>query len=160
MKGMMRSLLVVGLVILLGCLGANGQSVSASESLKVMQAVERVFRMFENPDYAQFEKESTDWIYCILCRQRPHPKHYYMMRRKEFFKNHIESLNDFEDFRRAKKSRKIVLMEKSDGNHDFYVCLSAWERDEWVEGHGGSCLGLFFTNGEHGLLFSGIETIP
>jgi len=160
MKGMKGSLLVVGLIILFGCLGANGQSVSASDSLKVMLAVERVFRMFENPDYAQFEKESTDWIYCIHCLERPHPKHYYMLRRKDFFKNHIESLNEFEDFQKAKNSSQMWLSAENNEVSDITAFISAWAKDEYQIGSEGSSLGINFKRDGNGFRFSGIETIP
>ncbi len=125
-----------------------------------MQAIEQVFQMFEKPDYAQFEKASTDWIYCILCRLSPHPRHYYKMRRKDFFENHIESLNEFEDFQRAKKSRKIVLIEEFDKDDEYAVCIDAWKSDEAVDGHCGSCLAIHFHRHGNGFLFSGISTIP
>jgi hypothetical protein len=160
MKGMKGSLLVVGLVILLGCFGANGQSVSASDSLKIMQAVERVFRMFENPDHAQFEKESTDWIYCIHCREKPHPKHYYMMRRKEFFNEHLERINGFAYFQKAKNLSQVWLSAENNEVSDITAFISAWAKDECQIGHEGSCLGMNFKRDGNDFRFSGIETIP
>ena len=159
MKFVIKGLSIACLVIL-GSFRANGQPVSESDSLKIMAAIEEVFQMFEKPDYAQFEKASTDWIYCILCRQRPHPRHYYMMRRKDFFENHIESLNEFEDFRKAKVSTKVWLEAENNKVSDITAFILAWAKDEYQMGSEGSCLGINFKRKANGFLFSGIETIP
>ncbi len=159
MNKAMKNLWVV-ILIILGSVKANAQSVSTSDSLKIMEAIEQVFQMFEKPDYAQFEKSSTDWIYCILCRQRPHPRHYYMMRRKDFFENHMESLKEFEDFRKAKVSTQVWLEAENNKVSDITAFVLVWKKDEYQVGSEGSCLGINFKRHGNGFQFSGIETIP
>jgi len=85
----MKNLSIVCLMIF-GSSKAHGQRVSPSDSLKVMEAIEQVFQMFEKPDYAQFVKASTEWIYCTTCFEGPEGlTNGYLLDSKVFFSSRL-----------------------------------------------------------------------
>lgn len=137
------------------------QTISISDSLEIRNKVHTVFELFENPDFSEFEKISTEKIYCIICFNRPdlidEP---FMLDRKEFFDNHLKEINKSDHFIRAKKSKKIILIKDNDHRTDITVFFTIYEEDELYPGHEGGQLGIFFKKVNGDYKFAGIETIP
>jgi hypothetical protein len=155
----MKNLTIVCLLIL-GSFKAHGQRVSLSDSLKVMEALEQVFQMFEKPDYAQFEKASTDSIYCTTCFKGPEGlTNGYFLDRKIFFSSHLASFQ-MNEMKRARKSTKIHLFSQKSEVSEIIAFIEIWKKDEIVLGHEGGSIGLHFKQDNQRFRFSGIEFVP
>jgi hypothetical protein len=155
----MKRLETLAVISLLWCLTGQAQNVSNSDSLKVMEAVDMTFKLFESPNAEQFKKSSTDRIYCMLCFMEPDPNSSepYMIGQDEFFENHLLSLKDLEAFKRATKSEDIFLNPENNDYSDITFYMTTWQRDEWQEG---SSLGFYFKRSGNRFIFAGIEIIP
>lgn len=155
----MKNLSIVCLMIL-GSIKVNGQSVSTSDSVKVMVAIEQVFQMFERPDYAQFMKASTDWIYCPTCFKGPEGlTNGYFLDSKVFFSNHLPSFQ-LHEMKRAQKSVIINLLGQKSKVSDVIAFIQIWKKDEIELGHEGGSIGIHLKHDGKNFRFAGIEKVP
>lgn len=140
---------------------AYGQDINEKDSLKIVRAVGIVIHNFENPDYNKFEDISTEVIYCILCDGTLESKlDPYVIYRKDFFENHLTNITNFESWKRATTSEELRLIREESKRSDITAYLTTWKKDEWVKGHEGAELGLYFKKVDGEYRFAGIETIP
>ncbi len=138
-----------------------GQTVAKSDSIEIMSKVKTVFTLFEKPNFRDFEKISTEKIYCINCFDKhDFREDSYMIDRKEFFEKELKKINQTEYFSRAKKANEIMLTKENDCRTDITVFFTTYKKDELAPGHEGGQLGIYFkkVNGEY--KFAGLETIP
>jgi len=156
----MKTRAVVALLLLNGSLRANGQHVSQSDSLKIMEAIEQVFQMFEKPDYAQFEKGSTDRIYCTTCFKGPEGlTSGYLLDSKVFFSSHLPSFQ-LHEMKRAQKSTIINLLGHKSKVSDVIAFIQIWKKDEIELGHEGGSIGIHLKHDGKSFRFAGIEKVP
>lgn len=138
-----------------------GQTITPKDSLVIMANVETVFNLFENPDYKDFEKKSTEKIYCIICFDRPilndEP---YMLDRKEFFDNHLTEIKKCDSFIRATKSKDVRLIKEINQSTDITVFFTIYKKDELAPGHEGGQFGIYFKKIKGEYKFAGMETMP
>ncbi|PSL03410.1 hypothetical protein [Cecembia rubra] len=138
-----------------------GQSVAEVDSLKLMKKVKNIFKLFNQPNYSDFKKISTDEIYCIICSdQQKSVEEPYIFSRKSFFDNHLTSINSSDNFIRATKSSTVKLIKENAKMTDITVLFTIYQRDELAPGHEGGQLGIYFKKVKDDYKFAGIETIP
>jgi len=71
----------------------KGQAVSKFDSLKIVSATEKVFKVFENPNLKDFENISSTQIYCLICEEKNNSRHVpYIISRDDFFNFYIDSI--------------------------------------------------------------------
>jgi hypothetical protein len=157
----MKRLLLLTLLYLSQISTIYGQSISKTDSSKVMAAVERVFLSVESSDPSQFKKLATSKLYCYTCKGVADSKlGPYVVRRNDFIKHYLQMIKSSDYWQRAKQSDEIVLVQESKYRSDITVLITTWKEGEYATGHEGAQLGLYFkkVNGE--FRFSGMDTIP
>lgn len=138
-----------------------GQKITATDSLKVMTEVDKIFKVFSSPKLSEFEQISTERIYCIMCFDRPKSKdNPYMLNRKLFFDNYLQDIGKSDIFIRATKKFEVVLVADNNRWSDISVFFTVYQKDELAVGHEGAQLGFYFKKEKDEFKFSGIETIP
>tara|TARA_R110001592_G_scaffold9723_3_gene51443 strand:+ start:1546 stop:2019 length:474 start_codon:yes stop_codon:yes gene_type:complete len=138
-----------------------GQSVSSSDSLKVITANKLLFSAIENNDLEIIKALSTDKIYCMICfdstdfSQSP-----YMLEKIDFINNHLPSIKKNPLYHRAIQSNELLLINEYERRKGITAFWAIYQKNELSPGHEGGQFGVFFrqVNGE--LKFAGLETIP
>lgn len=149
--------------IFLLCLGSFsfGQHLDAKDSLALMSQVKAVFELFKNPVLSDFEKSSTEEIYCIPCDEGPDTSEDpYMYDRRAFFDNHMKELGRSGWFNRAMHAPEVILVEQHDPRTDILVLFTVYKEGELAPVHEGGQLGLHFKKVNNAYKFAGIETTP
>jgi len=84
----------------------------------------------------------------------------YIVKQDKFFNKYLDSIKNFESWKRAKKSKELILVQENKSRSDISAFFTTWKKNEFAEGHEGAQLGIYFKkiNGE--FKFAGIETIP
>ena len=156
----MKHLLILSTSLLSLCTVSLGQTLSPKDSIDVMAKVDTVFRLFRNPDYKAFERNSTEKIYCISCfgeyDDRDEP---YILDRNVFFRRHLKAISKDNAFIRASKSRNIRLSDRNDQS-TIMVLFTIYSQNELDSGHEDEQLGIHFRKINGDYKFAGIETIP
>ncbi|MET3125841.1 hypothetical protein ABID42_000943 [Arcicella rosea] len=149
------------LILIFGVSICKGQSISKNDSLLVMRSLNNVFKNFKNPDFVEFQKISTKVIYCIICEDSKNSKlGIYNLKRNDFFNKHLKAIKNSESWKRASKSKEIILYKQNSRRADVIAFLTTWKANEFAPGHEGAQLGIYFIK-ENGIFkFSGLETIP
>ena len=140
---------------------ANGQSIIYSDSLNIIKSIDQVFKTFESGDFKEFKEISTTEIYCILCEGTLDSKlGPYIIKQDDFYNKYLNSIKNFESWKRAKNSKELILVQENNSRSDITAYITTWKKNEYAEGHEGAQLGIYFKkiNGE--FKFAGIETIP
>lgn len=138
-----------------------GQRVSKKDSLLIMIKVKSVFNVIKNPVFSEFEKLSTEKIYCIICFAKPDfTDTPYMLERRKFYDNHLKEFGQSNSFSRALKSTDIIIIKNNDHRTDVTVLFTIYQRGELAPGHEGGQLGMYFKKVNNVYKFAGIETIP
>ncbi|MBB6002694.1 hypothetical protein [Arcicella rosea] len=149
------------LILLFGVTICNGQSISKKDSLLIMKALNNVFKNFKNPDFVEFQKISTKVIYCIICEDSKNSKlGIYDLKRNDFFNKHLKAIKNSESWKRASKSKEIILYKQNSRRADVIAFLTTWKANEYALGHEGAQLGIYFIKENGVFKFSGLETIP
>ncbi len=157
----MKKALSISIIFLAFNLTSFAQTVGSADSIKIISAINTVFTILEKADYKEFEKISTDKIYCILCNETANSKYGpYMIKRKVFFDKHLNSIKSYKSYQRALKLKEIKLIKEGDFRSDITAFITTYEKDEWAKGHEGEQLGIYFRKIKGKYMFAGIETIP
>lgn len=149
------------LILIFGVSICKGQSISKNDSLLIMRSLNNVFKNFKNPDFVEFQKISTKVIYCIICEDSKNSKlGIYNLKRNDFFNKHLKAIKNSESWKRASKSKEIILYKQNSRRAYVIAFLTTWKANEFALGHEGAQLGIYFIK-ENGIFkFSGLETIP
>ena len=138
-----------------------GQRVSETDSLLIMAKVKSVFSVIKNPVFNEFEKLSTEKIYCTICFGKPNFTNApYILERRKFYDKHLKKLSQSNNFNRAIKSTDIILIKGNDHRTDITVLFTIYQRGELALEHEGGQLGLYFKKVSNEYKFAGIEIIP
>jgi hypothetical protein len=157
----MKKLLLLTFLYLSLISTTYGQSVSKTDSLKVMAAVNKVFLSVENTDFSQFKKIATTKLYCYTCEGAADSKlGPYVVSRNDFMKHYLPAIKSSEYWQRAKQSDEVVLVQENKSRSDITVFITTWKEGEYAIGHEGAQLGLYFKKVNGKFRFSGMETIP
>lgn len=139
------------------------QRISLPDSLQIMKSVDSIFNILKQADYSSFKKSSTKNIYCLPCFTHPNPKKPYIIDRKEFFNNHLDSIRNSDYFIRAINAKQVIFdRTPNDLYHraDIIVLFTIYNQNELAPGHEGDQFGLYLQKHNKGYRFSGLETIP
>jgi serine/threonine protein phosphatase PrpC len=150
-------------ILVISILGSSayGQSISRADSLLLMEALENVFKSFESPDRAEFERISSDEIFCLVCDGLDLPVQSFSINRESFFDDHLRNISVSDVWKRASRSKEIMLHEQKVGTTSIMIVfLTSWKRDELAVGHEGAQLGIHFSKVDGEYKFAGIETVP
>ena len=140
---------------------SSAQSVSKSDSLQVMVAMEKVFRNFESPGFSEFQKIATEEIWCLVCDGALNSEYGpYKIRSKEFYDTYLKNISDSGYWKRAAKSSEIRLQKVKNSSDSITAFITIWNKNEYAPGHEGAELGIHFRKIDRSFKFSGIETIP
>jgi len=157
----MKKQLTILTLLITFALFANGQSIIYSDSLIIIKSIDQAFKTFESGDFKEFKKISTTEICCMICEgtldSQLGP---YIVKQDKFFNKYLDSIKNFESWKRAKKSKELILVQENKSRSDISAFFTTWKKNEFAEGHEGAQLGIYFKkiNGE--FKFAGIETIP
>ncbi len=157
----MKKYSVIFPILLLWTLTLWGQTIDQKDSLEIVNKVNILFDLFENPDFTDFEKISTQKIYCIICFHLPvSDEEWSILDRKEFFDNHLNKIKRSDKFIRATKSKEIMFIRENNVGADISIFFTIYQQDELAPGHEGGQFGISFkkVNGE--FKFAGMETVP
>ncbi len=138
-----------------------GQSVSSSDSLKIIRANELLFSAIENNDFETIKALSTDKIYCMICsNSTDFSQSPFMFEKIDFIKNHIPTIKENPLFHRAIQSTELLLINEDEHRKGITALWTIYKKNELSPGHEGGQFGVFFrkVNGE--FKFAGLETIP
>lgn len=126
-----------------------------------MIQVDSVFKVFADQNFSEFEKISTNKIYCTMCFDRPDSKDdHYMLDRRSFFDHYLENIGKSDVFNRATRKINIILVADNNRWSDISVFFTVYQRDELAPRHEGAQLGFYFKRENGGFKFSGIDTVP
>lgn len=132
-----------------------------SEKEKVESTLKSIFENFDNPNFESFKKISTEKIYCLFCFENPNiTEEPYTTDREYFFKNFIHIIPELENFKKAKASTELKIVNDNNKRSDIIVYLTIWEKGELEKNHEGEQLGIYLKEENGQLKFAGIETIP
>jgi len=139
----------------------NGQSFSQTDSLEIMEALDKVFKSFENPHFSEFRKISTEEIMCFICEDASGSERgSYTVERKSFFDKYLMKIKGYDSWKRASISKEFILHKPNSAGVDIIVFLRTWNKNEYAPGNEGAQLGIYFLKVKGVLKFSGMETIP
>lgn len=138
-----------------------GQKVNQRDSLMIMSQVKAVFKLFSNPVLSDFERLSTNKIYCIICSDKPDTSEEpYIYDKRIFFDKYLKKVGQSDYFNRAMKSSDIIIVEENDRRTDIIVLFTVYKKNELALGHEGGQLGMYFKKVNNVYKFAGLETIP
>jgi hypothetical protein len=148
-------------ILLIYSITTFGQNTEITDSIKIMDAIKKVQNNFDNPNYENFSNISTTEIYCNFCIEKKNsflgP---YRVKRKEFFDKYLKMVNENQIWIKSKKLNNIYLLRENKKWSDITALITIWKKNEIVQGHEGSQLGIHFKKINDDFKFAGIETIP
>jgi len=145
-------------IMILFCIKVNGQSLSKTDSLEIVQAVNAVFETLERPNYKDFKAITLDSIKCAICDDGQ--KGAQSIGRSQFFNKNLASVSNHDLWKRAiKRENQIIVVENKPWS-DVSVFFQTYKLDELAKGHEGAQLGLWFKKDNGMFKLAGIETIP
>ena len=157
----MKRHLTILTVLLLWTSISRGQNVSEKDSVYLMEKVDTLFGLFENPDLTSFERISTEKIHCMICFDGPDLRDEpYMLNRIEFYEKHLNRLKQFDSFIRAKRSKDIMFVRENGQVADVTVFFTIYQKDELAPGHEVGQFGISFKKANGEFKFAGMETVP
>ena len=157
----MKKIFPILICLLSWSIGSYGQTIDKSDSLKVMEAVSKVFMNFRSPTFSEFKEISTNEITCTICEGALDLKlGQYVIKRKDFFNIYLKEVLNDGHWERASNSKEIMLGKGYKPKDDIIVYFTTWKMNEYAPGHEGAQLGIHFKKVDGQFKFAGISSIP
>jgi hypothetical protein len=156
----MKKLTYILIFLLICTFLSNGQSVSYSDSLKISVVLDQVLKSLKEASLTDFQKFSTDELYCSLCtiNQSPQPVTTFIAR-EVFYNDFEQNIKKSKVWKRYIESKHISFFKEPIANKRFSDITVYYSIIGINESESGQ-IGLFFKKINEEYKFAGIEAIP
>jgi hypothetical protein len=167
----MKEIAAILCFFLLGMIHSCGQSidkekvkdVAGSDSVKAVETLKEIFKSFKNVNFQEFEKISSDSIYCMICfKETDFSDKPYMLNRRDFFDNHLQQIIESDIYQNGKLLKNIQIEWTPNDNFkrsDLIVLAENFKGDGILE-EDRQQTGFYMKKVDGNFKFSGIETLP